>query len=569
MAKRLTIEELMKEAISVWHMEGMDPTDSDTPLYNLHNDPVTRLLMGAVNYQSNNITDDIVSFRNDLADECLDLAAPEYLFSPIPSIGMLQTCKKHSIGIKNAERTIIDSNISFVFTKDVGIKRMSIPFMPLLSISIMDLNIRSVEKVGRCRWRMEIEDMEETESLNGLSFYLPNLELSNDSNQYYDRSNETNDCIKLYAGDVPLPVCNISDFDRLPFVTQFMQSMVYSKNAMQCNVLQNIQDTFCCHANNYCVVDNIKEKVSLPKRDGCFLIDIELPSVYDYTQLSTDDILLNCVPIVNVELHTTNLTQFKPVQKIEIDNGFFLTILATDDSCNSNSFALRKVATSRLSPELWSKKMGQLIEQYNAQYNVMEHLLDDKVKQTMLPALQSLKQSLSKQKTQDDGLYLVLKNKMIQSLSAPWLSTSGKMANDFDQESKVQCSSAELDSERTKLISKTVGGRDPVTDTEKRQRAMRYYQVSRDRIISKADIVAFCRYKLSQKFAVSNDDIEEIRIYDTVRNSHEGFYERILMVDIKLKNCGIDTRQASLSLDRMIRFRTASSTPIRVIINSQ
>lgn len=567
MGKRMTIDELMKEAVAVWRTEGMDPTDSDSPIYGLHNDPVSRLLLGAVNYQSNMISDDINTFRDDLAEECLDLAAPIYLFSPRPSIAMLQTAKGHAKGAKNEEKTILNGNMSFVFSKDSGTRRLSIPFMPLLSVAVMDLSIRSIEKVGRNRWQLEIEDMEGANNLDGLSFFLPNISQKKIGDQVCDRANILDERIKLFAGDKELAVSNISDFDTLPFTAPFIKSMAFSKNSLQCNVLQNIQDSFCCLASSYCVVNGMDKRIQIPRRDGCIFVDIELPFLDNNVDLAVNDILLNCVPIINVELHSTALSQDNPVQPIEVDEGFFLTTLASDNLSEFDSFVLRKVATNRISPNLWASKMCQLIDQYNAQHNVMEHLLDKKINQSMQPFLSSVKQVLEKNQSKEEGLYLVLKNKMITSLSAQWLSTSGSLANDFIEKTKPQCSSAELDSNNTKLVTRTSGGRNPITDPKIRQQAVRYYQVSRDRIVSKADIVSFCRFKLSSMFSLKADDFEEIRIYDKVRNSSEGFYERILVVDIKVRKGCVDCDNASYALERMIKFRTASTTPICIIVN--
>lgn len=568
MDKKLTLDELLNEAIALWNKEGMDPTDSDSPLYKLHEDPISKLLLGAVNYQSNSIFDDITAFRNDLAEVCLDMAAPFYLNSPRPSIAMLQTAKGHVKGAKNHERTVLDGNIAFVFSKEVGTKRHTIPFMPLLSVAIMDLSLRSVEKVSRNRWRLEIEDMEDLNTLDGLSIYFPNIDQMSIVDDIHKRVNLFDEKILVYAGDVQLPVSNISDFDSLPFSSPFLKSMAFSRNSLQCNVLQNIQDSFCCLANSYCVVNGMDKGLQIPKHDGCFVIDVELPFLDNDVKMSVNDILLNCVPVINVEMHSTELSHNNPIQPVETGDSFFLTTLAPDNLNENDSFVLRTVATERESPAQWIKNMERLLNQYNAQYNVMEYLLDDNLKKVIQPFISSLKQCLDKNHKNEEGLYLILKNRMPPSLNAQWLSTSGTLANDFNKNSKIQCSTSELDSEQTHLVTKSSGGRNPITDPLLRQQAMRYYQVSRDRIISKSDIVSFCRFKLSSMFAVKSDEIEEIRIYDTIRNSSEGFFERILVADIKLRKGCIDTKHASLALERMIRFRTASTTPIRVIISN-
>lgn len=566
MAKRQNIDDLMKEAISVWHQEGMDPTDSDTPLYNLHNDPVTRMILGAVNHQTNMLSDDIASFREDLATSCLDLAAPDYLSSPLPAIGMLQTAKNSSMGSKNRDKTFLDEQMSFVFSKESGIKRLSFPFMPLFSIAVMDLVLRSVVKVGRNRWQLELEEREEIQSLEGLSFYLPSLNEKIANQSYiHDRAHNLDERIRLFSGDIELSVCNISDFDRLPFVKPFLDGMAISKNAFQCSTLQNIHDVFCCNVSNYCIISGNEALVPLIRRDGCILLDMVINDADSDLELIADDILLNCVPIVNVEMHSTSLTKYNPVQRLDLAEGYFLTTLSGYGT-RDDAFVLRKVATERMSSTLWLKKMGQLIDVYDSQRLVMEHLLDDKLEQAMHTFMEAIKLELAKQPANEDGLYLVLKDKMVSSLSAMWLSTSGEKANDLTGDIQIECSSAELDPNRTKLVAKTKGGRAPITSDSARLQALRYYQVSRDRIISKADIIAFCRHKLISLFAVGSDDINEMRIKDMLRNSSEGFYERILVVDIKLRKDILDPFQASRALERMIESRTASTTHIRVII---
>lgn len=567
MANRQNIDELMNEAMAVWSHEGMDSTDADSPLYNLHTDPVTKLLLGALNYRSNAISDDISSLKDDLADECLNLSAPDYLFSPLPSLGMIQTAKKHFVGKKNREKTFLDCDFSFEIHKEVGPQRLSIPFIPILSTAVMDYSLRSVKKVDKCRWRLEIEDLESAASLEGLSFYLPNIEHLVREDVVYDRANLVDSNITLYVGDCPIPVSNVCDFDRLPFTDFFLKGLYFSKNAMQCAILQSIHDLLSAKVSCYCVVEKYDMPVSIPTKDGCFFIDIEIPALDPNANLTVDDILLNCVPVVNVQKNTQQLSLSNPVQKINIEKGFFLTTILNDGS-ETSPFVVRKVGTSRISPQQWMRRMTNLLDQYNAHYSVMDQLLDEKLKRTMQPFIAALKQNISEQRVSaDDSLYLVLKNKMSQSVSACWLSTLGSAANGLDSDDAFEvCSSAEIDTEKTRLVGTTSGGRDPINDIEHKRKAMRYYQVSRDRIVSKYDIILFCRTKLFSMFAVSSSDIVEMRIDNSKRNSSEGFYERILVISITLRKGIVNSFKAARALECMIKSRSASSIHVKVMI---
>lgn len=568
MAKRQTIESLLKEAVSVWNKEGFNPEDPDTPLFNLHKDPVTRILLGALNYQSNAISDDIERFREELAEECLDMVAPDYLNYPLPSIGMMQTAKRHALGAFNEEASFLDSSTVFTFVKDTGSKRISIPFVPLFSISVRDMTVRSVEKVARNRWRIEIEDKENASSLEGLSMYFPNLESKIRVNDVNDRANLVDKHIKLFADDMRIPVCNLDDFDKLPFVDIFMKGLYLAKNPLQTSVLQGVYDTFCSRVTDYCIVDTVSQAIPLPRKDGCILIDVEIPAIKPDEELCIDDIMINCVPVINVQLHSEPLTVDNPVKKVEPNEGYFLTNVLSGENNDENAVVLREVGTERMSPDVWCRKMSALLDVYYNQYTLMDNLLDEKITRLVQPFLSAVKQSISDRAPVNDGKYLVLKSKSIPSITALWLSTLGALANDLNDKAKIlQCSSTEFDVGQTRFVYSTFGGREPITDAEERRQAVRYYQVSRDRIVSKYDLVLFCRMKLYSLFAVSSRDIREIKIYETIRNSSEGFYERILVVDIKIRRDIVNVDRASRSLDCMIKSRTMSTTPVAVVIS--
>ena len=115
MKNQQNVNELLDRAIEVWRREGLDPRDSDTEFYNLQNDPLTRLLLGAVLHQTDLIRDDIDSFKDDVVERYVDLGIPSYLLQPIPAIGMMQTGKSHKVGLENQMPTRLDASICSLF----------------------------------------------------------------------------------------------------------------------------------------------------------------------------------------------------------------------------------------------------------------------------------------------------------------------------------------------------------------------------------------------------------------------------------------------------------------------
>jgi len=577
MAKRQSIDDVMKAAISIWRKEGLDPTDNHTALYNLQNDPVTRMLLAAVTHQSNLISEEIDDFRDSVTNSCVDLCSPAYISQPVPSIAMLQTAKRNILGEKNEAPTILDASVSFQYDKDDGTKRSRLSFMPLLSITVMDVSVRSVQKSACGRWHIEIEARENVDNIGGLGIYIPKMVKSSASFAGIHDRDASYDCsIRLYSGNSPLPVCNVSDYDCLPFVTPFLKGLSYSKNALQCATLQNIHDTLCCYIGNYCVV-GYGSNPPLSYKDGCIVLDMEINTADDEFDLSENDIFLNAVPVINVDIHSMSLSQNSPMCKVDVEDGEFLTLVSAEDEDPYDVVSVRQVGTERLTPALWTQKLKSLLETYEHNYSMMDHLLDSKTENNLQQLISSLKQAVVKEPSQYSGTYFVLKDRILPSYDALWLSTSGTLANNIPAGSAMSASSIELDSSdsnskkldpsKTKLLTDTIGGQNSIKDKEVQHQYMRYYQMSRDRIISKSDIVVFCRHKLIHSFNLKKSDIHDIRISNIVRNSADGFFERQILVEISIRKGILNPLQTAIALERMIKSRTASSTPIRIAIN--
>lgn len=553
MAKIQNIKDTLDKALAVWKKEGLDPLESGNFFQNIDKDPVVRLLLGAVNYQTDIIADDIQNFKNDLLDSIVDLCSPEYLLQAHPAVAMLQTGKMHKPGLINKEPTRVDGEVSFSVSPSGSSSSIKYLFMPLLETTVFDASVRSIHSLENGRWSLEIEEKEPISSLGGLALYMPNLP----------------DCsrITIYSNNTPLNVSCISDFDSLPFVRPFLSGMRFSKNAMQCATLQSIHDSLCRYVNNYCIIESASNH-EFVRRDGCIVLELGLDGLSADYPLNPDDILLNCVPVAEIESHATTLSLQHPLQRLDLRGSQFLSLSYLDsDGSGFPSVVLRTTATERMSPSMWLQQMNRLIDYYNAEYLILNQVVDAKLEGLMQQFMAAIKDSMSKRSFENDNLYLVLNDKSIPSLSAVWFSTHGASANGLDEHSIVDASSIEFDARATRFVSVSLGGQDRVDDRQKRLSLTQYWLSTRDRVVSKSDIISLCRFSLMDWYGLKSEEIKKISFSSVVQNSREGFFERILVLNVFVApGCLNDINSSQRALDRIIASRNASTSTVRVKI---
>lgn len=553
MAKRQDINDTIEKVLSVWDREGIGGMD----LVDLQNDPVARLLLGAVNHQANILSENVDTFQNETIEKMVELCAPQYLMQPIPAIGMMQTGKRHKTGFSNNETTRIDDSVYFAVSNSASASGTKYTFIPLIEISVFDLTVRTVTQTVNNRWKVELEEKEPVISLEGLSLYMPGL--------------HTSRSIRVYSEGWPIELAKISDFDTLPFVKPFLDGMRYSKNAMQFATLQNIHDNLCCHVDNYCVV--IDHGVhQIHRQDGCIVIEIEIDEAPSGYTLHEDNLMVNCVPVINAEKNSTTLSWSHPIQRLDLYGKSIVSLLPVqNDIVSEEPVVLRSVGTERMSPILWMQQMKRLIDYYDSEYVILNEVLNPKFMGTATQFMSVLKETMKKTDIDNQSVYLVLRDKNVTSVDARWLTTDGLRANGLDKRSHVEVSTSELDSDKTRLVHKTMGGKDAIKDFETRKSCLQYWQLTRDRIVSKSDLILFCRFKLREKYGIRSESIRDMRIRIVVSNDNDGFYERVLVVEIVVSSDAIDdsVQTISSSLERMIATRNASTSKVRVLLKTE
>jgi len=132
------------------------------------------------------------------------------------------------------------------------------------------------------------------------------------------------------------------------------------------------------------------------------------------------------------------------------------------------------------------------------------------------------------------------------------LITSGEAANGIKKGEAATKVSSPLNKQKTKLLCDTTGGRNSITNELQKEDIAKYYIQTKDRIVTLADIRAFC-YK-----EIGSNKIEKIDI-EKQRNT--------LNITVKLNKSGKNEGQnMEAVLQKKLELHTNNNMEFRVII---
>lgn len=540
MTKKIELQEIVEKALAIWRSAGLDQSEG-ADVVNMIKDPLVKLLLGAVAYQSGLVLDESESLRSALLDDFLRVATPATLSLATPAVGMMHVGKGVCAGKSNNEPTFVDETISFKLTSPSQTQPGSVTFMPILRTRVADMEVVSVEQETEGRWHIAIAENETLDSLEGLSLLIKGV--------------PGNAPVRISSGGVNITFYTLQDIGSLPFVSLLANLVGAGGNAAQYRMLQEMMDAYCLSDFTYCIFNGMRG--TQPSRSGgCLHLQLEIPPS---VRLTRDEVLLGCVPVANLTVANAQLSREHPIVKVEERNGRFFALVTP-------SAEVRRVGTDRLTASEWSKRLERLIAQFEENYNVFSTEMDARMcsaLQQLLPALSDINSSPSSIST-----YIVLSDPIIAGLDATYLMCSGNQGNGFDETSNVEANSAEIDSNRTKMIVSSVGGRDETELTSEIQSQRQYFVRTSDRIVTRADLSEFCRYMLQRHFGIAPDRLSNITITPSIENTSQGFFERYTLVEIHVFNLEKDHRRISSVLERLSMSRMAGLSSVKFSVVS-
>ncbi len=523
----IELEKRINEAVE--HLREMTAEAVDYQIM----DPIAKMMLVALLHETQKIRDYIGGIEQKLTDRFCEDFIPREQVSAMPAISLVApTFKKN----KDLEAVSVGKGVSFTY-KVAGNKN-PISFIPLFKNTLIpyeDIYILTQNKLiskeksfdvsmehPNTLW-VGIKTKVEIESLDGFSLYIQNV-VDVYPEQISVVGSETTE----------IDFCTMNRIDEIemmePFDAQQVSNSFISIVEYWRRILKELPNGVLLYFNDKCCDRDIFKKKAYPRifqnwlesevldclSDDTLWLQVAFPENYKLND--NCNVVINTMPIVNIDINSVTLTQVSPVAKLQKqEDSFFLSVLETSNasrkqgfSSNSDEFVIRDFdACCYHHGDLYRdirNLYNHFIEDYYAfiEYN---NLKDGQDIKRLKELVNKIGKSVGEQNDKfkfDSGTF-VMKN-INQPITTTvtrvsYLTTQGEQGNlltftnEKDSSSKLECKNLPMIKNNVPIVVPAMGGRNKAT-ADQRYELIRYYSLTNDRLYTKMDIEAFVRKEL-------------------------------------------------------------------------
>ena len=587
----IELEKRIKEAVEVLQQLSAEPI-------NFHEmDPIAKMMLVAMVGEIQKVFDYVDDVNQRLVERfCTDFI-PRQKVDAMPAICLLHPQLK---GRGDNGLVSVGSDASFAY-KHEGIKQ-PLTYIPIFSTSLIPhsglylLNHRVLyDNDAAIRINMEnpnqlwvgIKSTSEVNSLRGLSMLITGTHGIMPEHIYAGSDNEELDFATM------LEMENIEMVE--PFDAQQSSGEFFSFVENWKENLLNMGDSALVY-----ITDERQDRDRFKPRPFPRMFQQWLESeVLDRFQPSTiwlcldfpegytvpDDcrVMLNILPVTNVDVCSVTLTQTQPIAKLQKqDESFFLRILETSTATHKQGFNMKNDEILIRDFEAKCYDNGDLYRDVRRLYNrfiddyyaFIEYngIKDGEVLRQLREAINRLGKSVGGQNQKfkfDSGTY-VMKN-MNQyppttSVKVSFITTMGKIGNAPYTGGTMDNKKHPALEQKVAIAVSAMGGADKAT-VDERYEQLRYYALTNDRLYTRMDIDAYLRKELLAEFG--KDEFHRIFIKMSVQGAAgEQSLRRGLYVDIEFRDRKNYEYACSIAYDRLMeqRIRNHSCIAMPVIV---
>lgn len=587
------------------HLQSMMSEPIDYQLM----DPIAKMMLVALLYETQKIRDVIDNFDQKLIDRFCEDFIPMQQVEAMPALAVVSPMFKKN---KDSDCIQIGSGVSFTYKEKSS--KTTISYLPLFKNMLVpyeDIYVLTQNRLASKKHSYEIQ-MEkpntfwigihtkaEIESLEGFSFFL---------NQKDNVDPQAISVIGNSAESIGFSTMNrmediemLEPFDAQQMSTKFLSIIEYWKERLQelpDGVLVTItdkirnRDLFKKKAYPRVFQNWLESDVLNCFNEETLWLQVEFPENY----IVNDDceVILNAIPIVNVELNSVTLTQAAPVAKLQKqDDSFFVSVLETSNAAHKQGFSMTSEEFVIRDFDAHCYHHGDLyrdirnlynhfVEDYYAfiEYNGLKDGQDIKrLKELVNKIAKSVGEKNDKFKF-DSGTYVMKNirqstNNSVTKIS--FLTTQGALGNMLDvtvnsDSSKLECKKLPVIESNVPVVVSASGGKDKAT-ADQRYELIRYYSLTNDRLYTKMDVEAFVRKELIAIYGKEEFKRIFVNIHIAGTAGRDSL-QRGLYVDIEFK----DKKNYLLAVDvdlenrlyRNIINHSCISMPIKIcLINNE
>ena len=566
---RQRTEDLLTKALAIWRQ-----SDQSEYLEGLESDPVFRLLLTALAYQSNELDGEIEQLKVDVLQELEHSLAVGEMGRAVPAILVVRTAL-----LPRVPELTVTSAMTF---RLAGNNRKNYTFIPLLATRLVNAEVRSVTRLDGRRWLVSLACLNTPiKQLQGMAFAIDSVDFHSLRISVADSGQE-------------VPLIAPWDFANLPVTEAFsLDTLLYnracasdSRVGLSAYNHYGVMDLFARQQMGIFVVDQMEEMAPHDHVDLLF----EFDGIADEFQFSFNRLHLNAMVLVNAEEHEASLSTATPSVRItgsaagsQSDMQFLHLIRPSADQLyGKTALQVRRVSADRFNRGRLVKLLQNLLVRYHSDYYAFQTLNAPEVERVVARLRDGfedlLQLSMSDRLMETEGVYLQLRavpgvprnRQEAVSLSVHYLTTDGATLNSaLNREAKLEVP-AGLNADRTIQIAAPQGGMNEVRNELARRAMTRYYLTTEDRLVTETDMKLFCQMELIARYGMVEELISSIR---TRRCPYTmgSYHTYQIVVEIRIKQTQstrrvFEGKQAGVEhyLRRMMEVRTSGLYPIRV-----
>lgn len=557
-------------------------------------DPMIRMMLVALLNETQKINDHIDDLDQRIVERyCTDFI-PRQEVEAMPAIALIHPkCKPN----KDNDFVQIGSGHSFAY-KTEG-RRQALNYISLFSTMLLPYSdvivlrqnnefCKSVNMYKPNRLWIGIRSNVEIESLYGVSLLV--------------RGNRGIAPEHIYIGDdyQEIDFVTAKDMEQVemaePFDAQQASGQFFSFLGMWKECLLNMKDASLLFLTDKTFNRDLFKPKAFPETFKKWLENSTLDSFKEtpplwicidfpegYVVPDECEILLNVIPVVNVEVCSLTLTQASPIAKLQKqDDSFFLRIIETSTASHKQGFDMTSDEIIVRDFDASCYHDGDL---YRDLRNLYNRFVDDyyafieynDIKDG--EALRQLREIINKIGNNssvrepnkkfkfDSGVYVMKNMRQANpslSTKVSYLTTQGRIGNTPKEGEVMENKKLPTVEQKVTIVASAMGGADKASADE-RYELLRYYSLTNDRLYTKMDIDAFLRKEIMAEFGKE----EFKRIFTKI--SIEGAegptkLQRGLYIDITFKDKKNYEKAHSLAFDKLMQQRIENKSCIAMPI---
>ena len=547
-------DQMLRDALAIWRQ-----SDRVDALEGIEKDPVFSLLMMALAYQSAEADSEVERLKAEVLDEFARMMVPYEQAHPIPASAVVETALQDNL----SELTLNDSLV-FRLGEDY-------PFIPLLATRILNAEVHSIVRLDGRRWKVSLRFQQPVSDLSGFAFAVKDMHFRN---------------LSVTLKGQPLPLIKPWHYSELPFTECFRPESLAGGIGPVSSLSSLPMDLFATQNLRYFIVQRHNARQLIPEETDRLELVFEfrgLPEDFDFDK---DCLILNPVILVNAQVEDATLSNAHPVARLAGSGDpakpsrQFLHLVSPPESqrFGGMDLELRGVAGDRFNPGSLLRLLNCVLAKYHSDFYAFQEMegtvLDDAVR-GLETSLRRLREGSLQASDTVSGVYLMPRGQMPQgefSINVQYLTTDGAAANAPLVPGAVFTPPSGIKDESARIIAEPVPGTDGIEDAGALASLARYYVVTSDRIVTMADIKAFCYKELRLRYGIESNLVRRFVVnrrlqQDSIRCGYD------IVAEITLAGNSFVNRTmagrlptAEYLMEKMIEVRSANIYPVHVSI---